>query len=270
MSPATNRSSRHVLTGLLVLALLVVVTAGGWWLLTGDRDASRSAAAGAASGRPAASTDATADADPTSKPTSKPTSNPTSNPTSSQSNPGTSPTSDPTSDPTGSSGTGHTSSPHAGGTSSPAPTGTWTPGSLDPVPTTEVTPEPPIALTATARFGTGVSVQITDIEAVRSQAHRPGEISRPALRLTLRVLNASDRPISLDGMVVALDHGADRTPAMSVAEPGGAPFAGALAAGSSARGVYVFNVPEADRDRIRVTTSYTGEAPTLVLAGSAA
>lgn len=149
------------------------------------------------------------------------------------------------------------------------PASTPTAGSLDPVPYEEVTPEPPVPLTATADFRTGLTVQVTDIESVRSVAQRPGEISAPALRLTLQAHNSSGEPISLDGMVVTLEYGADRTPAINVHEPAGAPFEGVLAPGDSVHGVYVFNVPDEARSQIRVTTSYTGEAPTLVLAGPA-
>lgn len=163
--------------------------------------------------------------------------------------------------------------PQAGQASTAAapepPASTPTAGSLDPVPYEEVIPEPPVPLTATADFRTGLTVQVTDIESVRSVAQRPGEISAPALRLTLQARNSSAEPISLDGMVVTLEYGADRTPAINVHEPAGAPFEGVLAPGDSVQGVYVFNVPDEARSQIRVTTSYTGEAPTLVLAGPA-
>jgi hypothetical protein len=159
---------------------------------------------------------------------------------------------------------------------SPAPDGATPPdadpssGSLDPVPYEEVTPQPAVALSAIADFGTGLTVAIVEVEAVRSEARSPGEISAPAVRLTMRARNASGRPIDVEGMVVTLEYGADRTPAVDIHEPGGAPFAGVLAPGASTRGVYVFNVPAGDRDLVRVTTSYTGAAPTLVLAGSMA
>ncbi len=142
------------------------------------------------------------------------------------------------------------------------------PGSLDPVPYQEVTPEAAGALTAVADFGTGLSVRATRFEAVRSDASRPGEISAPAVRVTLRAENDSARAIRVATMIVTADHGPDRTPAIAVAKPGGEPFAGELAPGASARGVYLFNVPEEDRGRVRLTLSYTTEAPTLVLAGS--
>jgi hypothetical protein len=157
-------------------------------------------------------------------------------------------------------------------TSRPSPPsgGSESSGSLQPAPYEDVTPQPAVPLAATADFGTGLSLRIVEVEAVRSEARSPGEVSAPAVRLTMRARNASSRPIAVEGLVVALEHGAARTPAVGVTEPGGAPFAGVVAPGATARGVYVFNVPPGERDQVRVTTSYTGAAPTLVLAGSLA
>jgi hypothetical protein len=165
-----------------------------------------------------------------------------------------------------------TADPSASATPSTSPPsgGSGSSGSLQPAPYEEVTPQPAVPLAATADFGTGLSLRIVEVEAVRSEARSPGEVSAPAVRLTMRARNASSRPIAVEGLVVALEHGAARTPAVGVTEPGGAPFAGVLAPGATARGVYVFNVPPGERDRVRVTTSYTGAAPTLVLAGSLA
>ncbi|HEY0888153.1 MAG TPA: hypothetical protein VGE38_00900 [Nocardioides sp.] len=183
----------------------------------------------------------------------------------------------PAGDPAASATAGPTASSSAAAPSSddrePGPTpssGAPSSGSLEPVPYAEITPQPAVPLTATADFGTGLTVEITRIESVRSVAKRPGEISAPAVRLTMRAHNRGAKPIDLEQMVVNLDYGRERTPAVSVQDPGGDPFAGVLAPGAAMRGVYVFNVPDADRGEIRVSTSYTGSAPTLVLAGSVA
>jgi len=133
----------------------------------------------------------------------------------------------------------------------------------------EVTPEPAIPLTRTADFGTGLTLSVTATEAVQGVARGPGEVAGPALRLSMRADSDGSAPIGLDTMTVTVTYGAERTPASSLQQPGGDPFQGELAPGASARAAYVFAVPTDERDRIRVTAGYTGDAPTVVFAGAA-
>lgn len=152
---------------------------------------------------------------------------------------------------------------------SSGPTKVPEPGSLDPVPVEEVETAPPVELEETGDFGTGVKLEIVEINAVEGKARGPGEISGPALQLVLEATNDSDKGVWLEGMVIALDHGPDHTPAIGLSEPGTDPFEGRLAAGGTARATYVFKVPVEERDQVRVVASYTGKAPTLVFRGDA-
>lgn len=127
--------------------------------------------------------------------------------------------------------------------------------------------KPPVALDEPGDFDTGVTVALADIEAVQGVARARGEIDGPALKVTVEVRNGSGDPVSLDGLVVALSSGPDRTPASAFVD-GSSPMVGELAAGSSATGDYVFAVPEDERDDVRVEISYTGTAPTVAFAGS--
>ncbi len=152
---------------------------------------------------------------------------------------------------------------------SSGPTGVPPPGSLETVDVREVSVAPPVALDEAGDFGTGVTVRISDIEAVAGVAHGPGEVAGPALRLTMVADNDSQDPVSLEGMVVALTYGAEKTPASSLSDPGARPFEGELAPGGRATAAYVFGVPEEARGRVSVSTSYTGRAPTVVFEGDA-
>jgi len=152
---------------------------------------------------------------------------------------------------------------------SSGPTETPEPGSLEPVQVEEVSFAPPIGLDGTGDFGTGLTIRIEEIEAVDGVARGPGQVSGPALRLTVEARNGSGEAVSLEGMVVDLTYGADGTPAMPLSEPGGEPFEGELAGRDQAVAAYVFAVPEQARDRITVTASYTGSAPTVVFEGTA-
>lgn len=159
--------------------------------------------------------------------------------------------------------------PTPGSEPSSGPTETPSPGSLDVVPMEEVTPEPAIPLTATADFGTGLTLEIVRIESVKGVAKGVGEVAGPALRLTLRMANASDTPVSLEGAVVEVASGADRAPASTLSGPGVRPFGGEVPAHGSVTAAYVFGVPEEARDRLQVTVSYTAAAPVVVFAGAA-
>jgi len=162
------------------------------------------------------------------------------------------------------------------GTPSPAsepssgPTEVPPPGSLETVDIREVAVAPPVALDETGDFETGVTLRITDVEAVDGVARGPGQVSGPGLRLVLEAHNDSGDPVSLEGMVVALAYGAAETPAMTLTGPGGDPFDGELSPQSKSGGVYVFAVPVESRRQVSVSASYTGSAPTVLFEGDAA
>ncbi|WP_134741395.1 hypothetical protein [Nocardioides sp. 503] len=156
------------------------------------------------------------------------------------------------------------SAPSSGPTEVPAP------GSLDEVPVEEVTPEPAVPLTATARLGHGVALRIVDVEDVQGVARGVGEIAGPALRVTVELANRSEEEVPVDSAVVDLLAGPDRTPAATLTGPGGRPFEGSVPAGGTATGVYVFGVQDEGGTRVRVSVSYRGGAPVAVFAGDVA
>jgi hypothetical protein len=161
-------------------------------------------------------------------------------------------------------------SPSPASKPSSGPTEVPPPGSLETVDVREVSVAPPVALDQTGDFETGVTLRITDVEAVDGEGRGPGQVSGPGLRLVLEAHNDSEDPVSLEGMVVALAYGAAETPAMSLTEPGGDPFEGELPPESKSGGVYVFAVPVQSRGQVTVSASYTGSAPTVLFKGDAA
>lgn len=126
----------------------------------------------------------------------------------------------------------------------------------------------PVPLADTARFGTGLDLRVIDVEAVRGVARGPGEIAGPAVRLTVQLTNRGRREISLESVVLSVSYGPDRTPAMTLTGPDGRPFGGTLAPGGSQRARYVFAIPPAARDHVKVVASYTGSVPGVALTGS--
>jgi hypothetical protein len=163
-----------------------------------------------------------------------------------------------------------TSSPTPDAAPSSGPTGTPSTGSLDEVPVEEPTTAPPVPLTQTADFGTGMKLRIAQIESVEGVARGPGEIEGPALRLTLRMSNGSSSAVSLESVIVDLTTGGDHVPAATLTGPGGKPFEGEVPAKGSVTAVYVFAVPEDARDHLQVAVSYVSDAPVVLLAGAVA
>jgi len=140
-------------------------------------------------------------------------------------------------------------------------------GSGQTVPVGEVRTLKPVPLQSTGDFGTGLTVRLAGIHAVKGVANAPGEIAGPALEVTVVADNGATGRISLDGVVVFLSYGTDRTPA-SEFDTMGEPLRRGLAAGSTRTGTYVFAVPSDQRGDVRVEVSYTGKAPTVAFEGS--
>jgi hypothetical protein len=69
--------------------------------------------------------------------------------------------------------------------------------------------------------------------------------------------------------VVNLTFGADNTPATGLSGPGAASLPQEVAAGQTASGVYVFNVPSDQRDLVRVWVDYRLGLPVVVFEGAA-
>lgn len=116
-------------------------------------------------------------------------------------------------------------------------------------------------------FEKGASVGITGFEALTSQAAGPGEISAPAIRITIE-LTAGEDPIDLGAVVVNSYYGKDLIPADVVARPGGVPFEGVLAAGAKKKAVYVFNIPLDQRDNVTIEFIHPGDIEPIQWQGS--
>jgi hypothetical protein len=157
----------------------------------------------------------------------------------------------------------------------PAPTPETTPETTpEPTgPTGDVDDPPPsrpaVALDTAAEAGDGVSASLVSLDAIEGTATGPGNIAGPALRITVRIENGTDEPVSLGGVVVDLASGRDLVPASPLDDPSAAPFAGTVAPGEHADGVYVFTIPEEDRGSVTVSVGYQAGAPFMVFTGSA-
>jgi hypothetical protein len=128
---------------------------------------------------------------------------------------------------------------------------------------------PPVALDQTAAAGDGITASLTSIEAIQGTATGPGNVSGPALRVTVRLTNGTAAPVALGGVSVDLASGNELTPASPLNDPSAAPFTGMVAPGHQAEGVYVFSIPAQSRDSVTVSVGYQAGAPIMVFTGSA-
>jgi hypothetical protein len=144
-----------------------------------------------------------------------------------------------------------------------------TPPATDDSPPRTVVVRAPIGLSKTGDFGTGLVVKLSKIASVPGKAQAPGDIAGPAIRVEVEATNRSSDPISLESAQVALEYGSDRTPASTTSGHDARRFSPSLAPGKSSTAAFIFRVPPDQRDRLRVTVSYSLDAPTIVFAGSA-
>lgn len=127
----------------------------------------------------------------------------------------------------------------------------------------------PVALDQPAAVGNGITAEVVALEAIDGSAVGPGNVSGPALRVTVRITNGTDAPVALGGVVVDLASGPDLVPASPLGDASARPFSGTVEAGGTAVGVYVFTVAEADRAEITLSVGYEAGAPFLVFTGAA-
>lgn len=126
---------------------------------------------------------------------------------------------------------------------------------------------PAVALDETAVVGDGVTASISSFEAIDGTANGPGNVAGPALRVTVRIDNGTDGPVSLGGVSVDLASGEDLVPASPLDDPSEAPFTGTVDPGESAEGVYVFSIPVKDRGSVTLSVGYQAGAPIMVFTG---
>lgn len=115
-----------------------------------------------------------------------------------------------------------------------------------------------------------VTVALTAIEAIEGEATGPGNVAGPAVRVTVRLTNATGEVHSLDGVSVTLAYGPGGTPASPLEDRSRRPFAGSLASGDSVEGVYVFSVPRDGMDSVVVEVGHGPGVPRAVFAGPVA
>lgn len=127
----------------------------------------------------------------------------------------------------------------------------------------------PVAFQASAATGDGVTATVPVVEAVDGVGQGRGNVSGPAVRVTVRLTNGTDGPVDLSGVAVRMTYGSTPVPAPRLDDPSQDLFTGSLAPGGSADGSYVFSVPADSREVVTVSVGYRAGAPFMVFTGSA-
>lgn len=122
-------------------------------------------------------------------------------------------------------------------------------------------------LTATAEVAAGLKVRVAKVEAIEAKAQGAGEVSGPALAITVEVENIGTEPFDSSLMSVNLED-SKGLPGPGMSGPPAAWLSGVVPAGGKASGVYVFTVAKANRKPIHVSVSANPGLSTAVFSGN--
>jgi len=241
----TGASRRRVAAVIAVVVVVVVVLIAK--LASGGTSPTPSAGA---SGSPSATASASAAASGSPSPTA--------------SAPATSATPGPS---VTASGPAATSAP----TSSPSASISPTPSATTPETPKVLQTHKPVPIKTAAPFGDGVTAKIVKIVPVHSVGQGVGEVSGPAIKVTIRLENGTPRPISLKQVTVNTYYGKASVPAIVIfGDPSSKPFTGDVASKGASSGVYIFDIPDSQRSDVTISVSYAALSPIVIFKGAVA
>ena len=114
----------------------------------------------------------------------------------------------------------------------------------------------------------GVVAEVTALESITAGNDIPGEPSGPAIQVTVRLTNGSDKPVDTAGANVTMTYGGDdRLPAAGLAGDGTSVWPASIPAGGSADAVFQFAVPSSPDGDVRVIVDILAAVPNVVFVG---
>ncbi|WP_051232472.1 hypothetical protein [Acidipropionibacterium thoenii] len=118
-------------------------------------------------------------------------------------------------------------------------------------------------------FTTDVTVSLVSVQATSVTAATPGEVSGPAVRVTVRVDNRSKKAIDVSSAVVSLAADKDGYGIGTTAgKP--SPLQGSVAPGSTTSGSYVFMLNPAKARPVTISVNYAAGEPIAIFTGRTA
>ncbi len=135
------------------------------------------------------------------------------------------------------------------------------------VPNRDLVTNSALPLDAASDLGGQISARLAEVKAVDAQARVPGEISGPAVAITVEISNDSPNAIGLDSVSVDVQ-GAGGVPTSPITTDPASPLSGVLQPGEKKTGVYVFTMPADARNGASITVLYSADAPVALFAGN--
>lgn len=120
----------------------------------------------------------------------------------------------------------------------------------------------------TASVSSGLEVNLASIKGIQAQATNPGEISGPAIAVTITVHNRTGKPVELDNVVVTATDSANQA-SSEITGPPASPFTGSVTQGAKANGTYIFRMDAGVRSNVRIVVSVGPQFPDAVFTGRA-
>ncbi|MFT3888302.1 MAG: hypothetical protein QM713_09095 [Arachnia sp.] len=113
----------------------------------------------------------------------------------------------------------------------------------------------------------GVDVSLAKLEAIDVKAQAPGDISGPAVAVTLKVTNSTGETFDPSKLQIEVSN-AKGVPGTGVTGSPAAWLTDGIPAGKDASGVYVFTLPEGDRKPITVSVVLAPGLPRAEFVGN--
>lgn len=113
----------------------------------------------------------------------------------------------------------------------------------------------------------GLLVDLLGVDQVTVEAETPGEISGPAVAISVRVTNESDRELDLSSAVIDVVAD-DGEPGIGTTAGPAEHLGGVLAPGHVAEGTYVFMLDAAGRE-LTISVNHTAGAPIVIFTTTA-
>lgn len=127
----------------------------------------------------------------------------------------------------------------------------------------------PIPMNSAAVIDGKVTANIVDVKAVDGVAKGKGQIAGASIQVQVQLKNKTAQSISTSEVSVSAEYGDAAWPAERLSGPGQVLFPETIPSSQTASAVFVFAVPDDQRQSVRIFVSYQASSPIAVFSGAA-